>query len=216
LRATDERVKLGADTAEEIFGADPVIAQVVRKQRGQVDIDLRDDLHPLVTVGEAIGDLAAANCDDTAIAYANDGCGDYQRRLRNPDGMVRNCEARRPVGKPLEIAMSLREGGTPSREPGFEGKKYYSQAYSRLHRAGLARTITTYFQNAGSGRFLHYEEPRTLTIREGARLQGFHDDFVFAGSLADRMQLVGNAVPLPLAEALGRHILEELGPVLLD
>jgi DNA (cytosine-5)-methyltransferase 1 len=53
-----------------------------------------------------------------------------------------------------------------------------------------------------------------LTIREAARLQGFSDDFIFAGTLSDQMQLVGNAVPLPLATALGQHIVNELGSVL--
>ena len=49
----------------------------------------------------------------------------------------------------------------------------------------------------------HFEEERTLTVREAARLQGFDDQFEFSGSLDTQMQLVGNAVPLPLAEALG-------------
>jgi len=85
---------------------------------------------------------------------------------------------------------------------------YFSQAYGRLHRNGLARTITKNFHNPGSGRFTHYAAPRTLTIREALRVQGFPDTFRFTddttASAAER--LVGNAFPRPLARALARHI----------
>ncbi len=70
---------------------------------------------------------------------------------------------------------------------------YYSQSYARLHRHGLARTITTAFPNAGSGRFWHPIENRTLTLREAARIQGFPDSFRFPGLPAKRAFLVGNA-----------------------
>jgi len=111
------------------------------------------------------------------------------------------------------LARERREGGQPEAPRGSKAENYFSQAYGRLHRHGLARTITTFFQNAGSGRFFHYQQPRTLTIREAARLQGFPDDFVFHGTLAEQMQLVGNAVPLPLGEAvvLSRRVTRDLG-----
>jgi DNA (cytosine-5)-methyltransferase 1 len=92
-------------------------------------------------------------------------------------------------------------------------RPYFSQAYTRLHRRGLARTITTNFHNAGSGRFLHYNELRTLTVREAARLQGIEDAFTFIGFSSTQERLVGNAFPVPLAEAIARHIASELGSV---
>ena len=45
--------------------------------------------------------------------------------------------------------------------------EYFSQAYGRLHRHGIAQTITTCFHNPGSGRFTHYEDLRALTVRRG-------------------------------------------------
>jgi DNA (cytosine-5)-methyltransferase 1 len=77
---------------------------------------------------------------------------------------------------------------------------YYSQSYGRLHRHGLARTITTAFPNAGSGRFWHPIENRTLTLREAARIQGFPDSFRFPGQPAKSAFLVGNALDKALAE----------------
>lgn len=212
LASSDARIELNDESAEMILGADPVVKKVIREQRAKIDVSIGDALKPLVTVEKAISDLKSTFDEGKLIEYERDPISLYQEGLRKGQKLVANCVARRHAGEPLNIVKKLREGGTPSVELGEISKKYYSQAYSRLHRAGLARTLTTYFQNAGSGRFFHYEKPRTLTIREAARLQGFPDEFVFLGSLAEQMQLVGNAVPLPLAQALGEHVLSELGP----
>ncbi len=217
LTDSSERVALEDETAEVIFGADPVIKEIVKRQATQVPNDIGEHLAPLVTVGEAINDLnGPASPNAEPWPYTRLASTDYQWLLRHDLDGAANCQGRKHVGKPLRLAQTLREGGQPEVPRESRAGRYFSQAYGRLHRAGLARTITTFFQNAGSGRFLHYEQPRTLTIREAARLQGFPDDFVFYGTLAEQMQLVGNAVPLPLGEALGRHISAELGPALPD
>jgi DNA (cytosine-5)-methyltransferase 1 len=213
LTNSHEQIPFNEETAEAILGADPVITREVRQQATFISNAINDSLKPFVTVGDAISDVSnIAEHKEQRIAYSNEAASEYQVTLRNEDGYVSNCLARKHVGKPLEIARTLREGGTPQSEETSRNQQYYSQAYGRLHRRALARTLTTYFQNAGSGRFLHYERPRTLTIREAARLQGFPDSFVFHGSLGEQMQLVGNAVPLPLAEVVGRHVALELGP----
>lgn len=47
---------------------------------------------------------------------------------------------------------------------------------------------------------------RYLTIREMARLQGFHDDFIFRGSRSRIISQIGNAVPCGLARAIGEAL----------
>lgn len=47
---------------------------------------------------------------------------------------------------------------------------------------------------------------RYFTARESARLQEFPDDFVFFGSWTESMRQIGNAVPVTLAEAVGRSV----------
>ncbi|MGD0089645.1 MAG: DNA cytosine methyltransferase [Planctomycetota bacterium] len=57
----------------------------------------------------------------------------------------------------------------------------------------------------------HYEFPRSITVREAARLQGFPDSFRIYGSFANQMEQVTNAVPPPLAEAVLRVLAEQAG-----
>lgn len=80
------------------------------------------------------------------------------------------------------------------------GEDHYSQSYGRLHRKGLARTITTFFPNPGSGRFWHPTANRSLTLREAARLQGYPDSFKFTQPCASR--LVGNALDARVADVV--------------
>lgn len=86
------------------------------------------------------------------------------------------------------------------------GADHFSQSYGRLHRRGLARTITGYFNNPGSGRYWHPVENRALTVREAARIQGFLDSFHFIPPLSAAADLVGNALDSALAEVVYRVI----------
>jgi len=96
--------------------------------------------------------------------------------------------------KTLSRMKDVPEGG---RWTGAAG--YYSQTYGRLHRRGLARTITGYLANAGSGRFWHPTENRAITLREAARIQGFPDSFSFLNKQSEDCVLVGNALDSALA-----------------
>ena len=83
----------------------------------------------------------------------------------------------------------------------------------------VVSTITTH-----PDEFIHYAEPRNVTVREMARLQSFPDNFHFYGRYTingprrkldvARCSQVGNAVPPLLAEGLGyaiQEILSRLG-----
>jgi DNA (cytosine-5)-methyltransferase 1 len=51
---------------------------------------------------------------------------------------------------------------------------------------------------------------RYFTARESARLQEFPDDFVFYGSWTESMRQIGNAVPVTLAEVVGKSVANAL------
>lgn len=52
----------------------------------------------------------------------------------------------------------------------------------------------------------HPDETRPLTVREYARIQTFPDDWVFQGPMNQQYKQIGNAVPVNLAQAVGRQI----------
>jgi DNA (cytosine-5)-methyltransferase 1 len=50
------------------------------------------------------------------------------------------------------------------------------------------------------------DQARTISIREAARLQSFHDLCYFEGNTGDCFRQIGNAVPPLLAHAIGEHL----------
>jgi DNA (cytosine-5)-methyltransferase 1 len=74
-------------------------------------------------------------------------------------------------------------------------------SYRRLRKT-FARTIV-----AGHRALpVHPTRNRTLSVREAALLQGFPVDYAFLGPRANQPLMVANAVPPPLARAIGRRI----------
>lgn len=82
----------------------------------------------------------------------------------------------------------------------------HRNVYGRLHWDEPAGTITTKCNSFTRGKFAHPEDNRNISMREAARLQGFPDDFIFNGDKVAVAHQIGNAVPPPLAEMLGRAL----------
>ena len=76
----------------------------------------------------------------------------------------------------------------------------YSEAFFKPFPDEPSRTVKA---NNGSV-FVHYSQPRTMTPRELARLQGFDDQFLFCGNKWDVFEQIGNAVPVQLSQALAK------------
>lgn len=84
----------------------------------------------------------------------------------------------------------------------------HKDVYGRMAWDKPAPTLTARFDSFSRGRFGHPVEHRTITLREGARLQTFPDDFHFFGSREEVARQIGNAVPPLLARVLGETILK--------
>src|SRR5690606_34639265 len=59
--------------------------------------------------------------------------------------------------------------------------------------------------------YIHPHQPRTLTVREAARLQTFPDRMRFAGPPSSAFRQIGNAVPPRLGEVVATAVLQSLG-----
>lgn len=81
-----------------------------------------------------------------------------------------------------------------------EDSKYTSTISARYYKDGSEALIEQ-----------HGKNPRMLTPRECARLQGFTDDFIIPVSNARAYKQFGNSVCIPVIEAVAKAMLEYLG-----
>lgn len=81
----------------------------------------------------------------------------------------------------------------------------FDDKYKRLDENDLSRTITAHIAKDGYW-YIHPRQPRTLTVREAARIQSFPDHFRFSGPPSAAFKQIGNAVPPMVAAAVGRSI----------
>lgn len=91
----------------------------------------------------------------------------------------------------------------------------YPSVYGRMKWDEPSPTITTQFYGYGNGRFGHPEQNRAISLREGAILQSFPEDYIFVDNnhLSNKRELgthIGNAVPVQLGRAIGQSIVEHL------
>jgi len=87
-----------------------------------------------------------------------------------------------------------------------------TDVFGRLWWDRPAFTIRTEFYKPEKGRYLHPSEHRPITVREAARLMGFPDDFILPTdqSMTSISKQIGNAVPPPLAQQLGKALAQHI------
>ena len=93
--------------------------------------------------------------------------------------------------------------------------KTYASVYGRMCWDEPSPTITTQFYGYGNGRFGHPTQNRAISLREGAILQSFPENYDFSLELGEYNMKkigthIGNAVPVKLAEAIGHSIINHL------
>lgn len=88
------------------------------------------------------------------------------------------------------------------------GHRGHSDVYGRMWWHRPAPALTCRCDSLSNGRYGHPEQDRAISLREAASLQSFEDTYIFFGHSKDHLAAqVGNAVPVKLAESIGRHIL---------
>ena len=173
-----------------------------------------------LTCWEAIGDLPALGAGTGAprMAYTDVRPTPFIRRMRGGVTVLRDHETWEIGEQHRRLIEHVPQGGTwrdiprhllPDRFRGMR-RTDSSNLLGRLDPALPAYTITTQFSNITTGCFTHPYEDRTLSIREGARLQTFRDRYRFDGGIESRRRQVGNAVPPMLAAVLADAIAEQI------
>jgi DNA (cytosine-5)-methyltransferase 1 len=88
------------------------------------------------------------------------------------------------------------------------GHDGHTDVYGRMWWKHPAPALTCRCDSLSNGRYGHPEQDRAISLREAARLQSFDDTYIFYGGSKNHLAAqIGNAVPVRLAEAIGRHIL---------
>lgn len=162
------------------------------------------------TVSETIGDLP---CEVDEVDLPSCYIDLLGSTFPGPFATVELHLARRPSALSLERYRHIPAGGSrrdlPDHllAPCWRGHTTGSfDVMGRLLWNAPSVTIRTEFNKPEKGRYLHPEAHRPLTHHEAARLQGFPDSYLWAGSKMSIARQIGNAVPVPLAAGLARHL----------
>ena len=109
------------------------------------------------------------------------------------------------------IMAALKDGqGKDDLPEELRPKSGFKNTYAKLWWEKPATTITRNFACPSSSRCIHPRDSRALTIREGARLQSFPDNYQFYGSDCLKRLEIGNAVQPLLSMALADQMLKAL------
>ncbi len=143
------------------------------------------------TVRDAIGDLIGKGEADVPNHKADKLSTINLRRIQS----LREGQGRDSL--PEDLRLDCHQNNSTHR---------HLDVYGRMRWDSPAPTITARFDSFSRGRFGHPELDRSITLREGARLQTFPDDFIFSGTKVQVAKQVGNAVPPNLAYAVARQL----------
>ncbi len=195
------------------------------------------DLKTTPTLWDAISDLPDINAREGAeiSEYTKKASNDYQSYLRENSDVLYNHLSMKHSKRMVERFMSMQCGQSVSDVPdhlkpfarnsnGTKIGKSYDQNNRRMHPDRPCHTIPASFY----ANFVHPFKHRNFTAREGARIQGFPDQYVFKGkpTVVSKKLLaregrhkenylcqynqIGNAVPPLLSKAISKNLVEQL------
>src|SRR5947207_8430585 len=149
----------------------------------------------------------------------------YQQLMRENAGtLLYNHQTRYHNAQDLEAFTHMPQGGKYV-DLTSEYKRYrddiFKDKYHKLYRDRPSWTIEAHIAK-DSYRHIYPsdpnqpEPPRSISVREAARLQSFPDRFRFRGPFTRQFYQLGNAVPPLLAKAVAQSILPDLQEWLME
>ncbi len=164
-----------------------------------------------LTIMSAISDLPKLNVGEERNQYLCKPKNDYQKKMRGSIKILteHNCSK---YGERMQKIISLvpPNGDISDLPSNLRPKKYFNNVYARIDPTKPSPTITRNFGTPSSSRCIHPFQNRALSTREGARLQGFPDKFIFYGSKTSKNLQIGNAVPPLLGEIIGKQLVKSI------
>ncbi len=194
------------------------------------DIEKERENSPNFLLKDAIADLPKlkANRIKNNTSAENDDCGykeikykysdtPYYRYINNNKEIDKLYNHKNRYNNDRDIQIfSLLPQGADSLHPSIEHimpyksrNHIFKDKYYKLNENEVCKTITSHMK-FDCNMYIHPTEPRGLTPREAARIQTFPDDYIFYGSQNGWYAQIGNAVPVKLAEIIGKHIIKYL------
>jgi DNA (cytosine-5)-methyltransferase 1 len=156
----------------------------------------KEDRKNIKTVKQAIGDytkyppIAHGVKDNTSLAHSA--------------AMLSPVNLRRIQNTPHNGGSRLDWSDLALQPRCYNNHDGHTDVYGRMSWSNPSPTITTRFISYSNGRYGHPEQDRAISLREGATLQSFPEDFVFyAESQGTIARMIGNAVPPELAKRIG-------------
>jgi DNA (cytosine-5)-methyltransferase 1 len=217
------RCFLVASLEDRLPIAPPEEYQDIRRQNFDIDA------LPPVTLEEALVGMPPRNAGTGQAVepwQRPPGAADERRRRRylnkfkllDESPLIYNHFARYNNERDLELYALLRPGEDSVHAVERHGRadlmRYrtdvFDDKYARLRGDRPCKTIVAHLAKDGNG-YIHPSEVRSLTIREAARVQSFHDGYVFCGSPSDQWVQIGNAVPPVMSEAIAKSFRRVLG-----
>lgn len=215
----DDYVQVGATLNSKWFGVPQdrkrFLVMGIRKDLVTEPISLPNppDNYEIVTVGEAINDLA-----EYPVSYATDGktmpykageqLSGFAISMRLGSDGVSNHFATQTRSTALKRFKAIKQGenfhslSDTMKSTYSDPSRTQNTIYLRLDPNEPSGTVV----NVRKSMWIHPELDRAISVREAARLQSFPDNYIFSGTKDSQYQQIGNAVPPLLAKAVALQL----------
>jgi DNA (cytosine-5)-methyltransferase 1 len=177
---------------------------LIGSRLGEPNLPVETHARNLPTVRAALSKLRGLEAGESDSKDA------LHRACKLSELNLRRIEASKPGGTWRDWPMALRAACHQVESGGT-----YPAVYGRMAWDEPSPTITTQFFGYGNGRFGHPEQNRAISLREGAILQTFPQNYHFHApnskmSIQKIGQLIGNAVPVRLGFVIGSAIINHI------
>ncbi|QEX20219.1 cytosine-specific methyltransferase [Hypericibacter adhaerens] len=185
----------------------------------------REKSDTIVTVREALSDLPeTVSEDDGPLPYPRKPGGRYsdfqklmrldwdhelltsaRKRKNLSEDALHNHHTKEIEARRRKIIAAIRPGARGDSLPAALWNGTRGHKWRRLDPEKPSYTILAQMHRDLS-EWIHPTHNRWITVREAARLQSFHDGFIFHGSEWQQLKQVGNAVPPLMGRAVARAV----------